>query len=219
MPVRRRWTTLIAGLALAACTLVGAAVAVAANVDCRDRGLICFGTQEDDRIVGTNGPEDIRGLGGEDTIFGNGFYDRIAGMVGRDFVNAGTGPDDVFGNGEADVLVGGGGPQDGRDEFSGGGGSDTLKPASGDDWVSGGEGTDIVVAGAGDDVVNGDEGADSELRGSQGGDVLKGSHGNDFIDAVRDEGTPQRDWVIGGAGFDRCRVDGRDIVESCERTP
>jgi VCBS repeat-containing protein len=114
----------------------------------------------------------FEGLGGNDTITGNGntriAYSQAAaavtvdlslgtahGTAGGDVAGVGTdtitgGVNSVQGSNFADTLIGGGGNEiffggSGNDTISGGGGSDTISGQGGNDTIDGGAGTDMAV--------------------------------------------------------------------------
>ncbi|MGX1213567.1 hypothetical protein AB7M42_003832 [Bradyrhizobium diazoefficiens] len=112
-----------------------------------------------------------RGLGGNDTITGNG-NTRIAyaqaaaavtvdlslgtahGTAGGDLANVGTdtitgGVNSVQGSNFNDTLIGGGG----NELFFGGGGSDTINAGGGNDQITGQAGADTIDGGAGTDMA------------------------------------------------------------------
>ncbi|MGR8919625.1 MAG: putative Ig domain-containing protein, partial [Gammaproteobacteria bacterium] len=167
------------------------------------------GTVGDDRLtttselVGSAGNDLVRGLGGDDDLFGgaaSGFgADRLEGGAGDDYLNSaspfdlgaiaetaddpgdvldgGAGNDVATGNAGADRLLG----RDGRDFLSGRGGPDELDGGPGNDLLAGGAGDDRLYGGAGDDILLG------------GFDV---------------SGTPHRDWAATRvAGMEGAAVD------------
>jgi len=79
----------------------------------------------------------ILGLGGNDTIYGNGYVDIIVG---------GDGNDALYGMGGNDMLIGGTG-------------NDTLIGGAGDDFISGESGSDVLYGGPCTDTLSG--GADN----------------------------------------------------------
>lgn len=152
-------------------------------------------------IVGSAGPDVLRGTPGRDVICGLGGNDRIAGLGGQDVIHAGPGDDRVDGGAGNDRLYG----SRGRDELRGGSGSDRLDGGDGADRLFGGTGSDTVFGRYGDDV----------LLGGTGRDRLLGGYGADRIFA-RDG---RRDVVDGGPGRDTATFDaGLDRVTSARRT-
>ena len=74
------------------------------------------GTPGNDVIIGTNGPDTIRGFagndrvcgrGGDDSLFGDRGDDRVHGNSGNDTVRGGPGTDRLFGGSGNDTLIGG----------------------------------------------------------------------------------------------------------------
>ena len=92
------------------------------------------GTQQNDRIFGSDAANILRGLGGEDRMFGRDGDDTMSGGAGRDIIT---------GNGGSDLLLG----EDGNDILRGGGGTDRLLDGAGADRLLGGAGADVFVFG------------------------------------------------------------------------
>lgn len=139
------------------------------------RRLIFTGTIEIDIMIGLNFRDDLRGLSGNDRIFGRdgGDFlrgddgnDRIFGGNGRDLLSGGLGRDRLFGGWGNDVLRGG----RGRDLCWGGADDDRIRGGGSDDRLDGGDGDDVLFGGRGDDVLIGGEG-DDKLFGGRGDDV------------------------------------------------
>jgi Ca2+-binding RTX toxin-like protein len=118
-------------------------------------------------IVGTPGPDRLRGGPGRDVICGLGGADRIAGGGGPDLILGGAGDDVLLGGAGDDVLEGGAG----RDELLGGTGADRLRGGAGADALLGGTGADVLAGGGGNDVLLGGSGRD-RLAGGPGRDRL-----------------------------------------------
>jgi RTX calcium-binding nonapeptide repeat (4 copies) len=131
---------------MAALLVVAAGVAWAASVNCQV-GEPCVGTDEPDRLNGTNKPDDmharqdgdlLRGLSGADLMLG----DR------PNVQNTTTdGADELFGNDGEDLLAGLGG----TDVLRGGGQADRIEAREasenpGEDTVGGGGGKDVIFA-------------------------------------------------------------------------
>jgi len=136
---RQRLGTVL-GVALGA-TLVFAAVALAETIK---------GTQGDDNnLNGTEGPDKIIAMKGNDTVNALGEADRVSGGRGTDTVNAGDGDDSVWGGADDDTLNG----ELGNGSLRGKGGSDTLNGEEDNDFLSGGKDVDTINAGEGDDFV------------------------------------------------------------------
>ncbi|TYO83958.1 hemolysin type calcium-binding protein, partial [Oceanicella actignis] len=111
-------------------------------------GLIRIGAAGDDRLVGDDGADILRGRAGNDALAGLGGDDRLAGGRGADSLDGGAGHDALRGRAGGDVLFAG----DGDDVLRGGRGRDSLSGQAGDDVIAGGRGDDILAGGAGADV-------------------------------------------------------------------
>jgi PKD repeat protein len=120
-------------------------------------GQPCIGTDQDDIIYGTSGPDNIYGGNGSDIIYGD---------SGDDYIGGGNGEDIIFGEGGNDVIIGG----NGRDELYGGEGDDELRGENGSDTLDGGPGAD---------EISGDNGSDSIY--CDGEDKIDGGRGKDEI--------------------------------------
>ena len=105
----------------------------------------------------------------------------------------------LHGEGGSDILQGG----DEGSYLAGGLGSDRLTGGAGFDFIYGEAGADVAAGRAGRDSIGGGPGMD-ELRGNRGNDRLRSRDGF-------------RDFVRGGRGFDRARVDQLDVLQSIER--
>jgi Ca2+-binding RTX toxin-like protein len=107
----------------------------------------CQGTDGDDLIVGTPGP---------DVILGGGGRDRINGKSGNDVLCGEDGDDKLVGGAGNDALRGG----EGNDRLTGGADDDDLDGGAGDDRLSGGGGNDTLLGGIDADRINGGSGLD-----------------------------------------------------------
>lgn len=130
-------------------------VAVQAGPSPAQSGARCRGQVA--TIVGTDGPDRIKGTPGNDVIVAYGGNDRIEGLGGNDIICAGPGRDWVDGGAGNDVIVGGGG----NDVLKGGPGDDQLFGGAGDDVLKGGAGDDQLAGGGGRDRLDGGSGFDS----------------------------------------------------------
>ena len=137
-----------------------------------DQVQSCFGQPA--TIVGTNGPDVIRGTPGDDVIVSLGGNDLIGGGGGDDLICAGNGNDRVRG-GSGDDSIGGEG---GRDRLWGGPGSDFLSGNRGRDWMFGGPGDDFLTGGVHGDTLLGGSGRDVFVPG-EGNDLCRGGLGLD----------------------------------------
>ena len=123
---------------------------------------MCEGTDDNDRINGTNSDEHIFGYGGSDTINGNGGSEHVVGdgqlntaLDGNDKLDGGAAADRVYGYGGSDTLIGGAGA-DYIDAVSGetSGASNTIRAGSENDEISADNGVqDTIDCGTGCDSV------------------------------------------------------------------
>jgi Ca2+-binding RTX toxin-like protein len=177
---------------------------------------IIIGTNKSDRnataLIGTADLDLIKGLEGDDQLFGEAGNDILEGGAGNDELSGGTGNDILNGGNGNDILDGGEGNDvlnggAGDDQLIGGLGKDTLIGGIGDDVIDGGDGNDIAAGGNGDDLVTGGEGDDA-VSGGAGADELLGGAGDDAM-----EGGANRDYLDGGEGDDALAGGaGRDVV-------
>ena len=163
-------------------------------------GLI--GSNFDDRLVGDDGVNFLRGLQGADTLIGGGGDDFILGEEGDDLISAGAGDDlALFGGAGNDTIDGGAGYDEveysddpagialnlarGR-ATDGHGDSDRLKRIEGvfgsafDDTISGDDSENFLGGLAGDDRLKG-RGGDDLLNGGLGSDTIDGGDGEDRL--------------------------------------
>ena len=92
-----------------------------------------------DKIVGDDVDQALRGYAGRDSIYGAGGDDSLMGGGGSDSLIGGGGDDTLIGGGGRDYLTGGAG----IDRLDGGSGDDTLLWRPGD-FANGGEGYDTL---------------------------------------------------------------------------
>ncbi|TFG37044.1 MAG: calcium-binding protein, partial [Candidatus Aminicenantes bacterium] len=135
------------------------------------------GTASADTLVGTNGPDCIFGLGGDDQIDARGGDNYVCGGLGADQITGGNQNDTLYGEGGDDNIDGAGG----NDFISGGDGNDVLSGGSGDDTINGGTGNDQIFGDGGADALSGEDGDDT-LAGGVGNDSLSGGSGIDTLD-------------------------------------
>jgi Ca2+-binding RTX toxin-like protein len=119
-----------------------------------------------DRLVGTEAPDDIFAGEGNNTVNARGGNDRVTSGGGQDTINTGKGNDVVNSGGGNDVIFSRGGDDvidagDGNDRINAGDGKDVITGGNGNDWISGGDGDDIINAGLGRDKVYGGYGSDT----------------------------------------------------------
>jgi Ca2+-binding RTX toxin-like protein len=119
-------------------------------------------------IWGLGGPNTLGGQGGPG--IGSSFAGRVilhAGDSG-DTLTGGLGDDELHGGLGNDTLTG----RDGADTIDGAAGNDTLIGNNGADQLTGGPGADSFAGGAGDDVIHAeDDFADVSINGAQDNDT------------------------------------------------
>jgi Ca2+-binding RTX toxin-like protein len=98
----------------------------------------------------TEGPDNLSGGGGNDTIDLLGGNDTYRGFGGNDSVTGGIGDDSLVGDDGDDVLIGG----SGRDILEGGAGADTLLGGDDNDTFRATAGADSMDGGAGYDSID-----------------------------------------------------------------
>ncbi|MEM9654640.1 MAG: calcium-binding protein [Actinomycetota bacterium] len=184
-------------------------------LDPDDPGLVCtiIGTERNDLLRGTPGPDVICGLGGNDRIYGFGGDDILLGGEGNDRIYGGTGDDTAMGGPGRDLVNG----DLGDDVLDGGDERDTMNGGGGNDIMRGGDGNDLMNGGANDDMMYGGPGNDRMITGS-GDDQAFGEAGNDsMVGGVGDDvmsGGPDNDNMTGGQGVDELNGDEGDDVLS-----
>ena len=152
-------------------------------------------------IVGTAGPDRLRGTQGIDIIFGLGGNDRIRGLAGDDLLCGGSGDDLLRGGSGADTLAG----QFGDDRLYGDTGPDVLTGGSGNDILRPGAGADMVAGGPG----KGDAADYADASGPITADIGRGTASGDGADTLRTveilNGSPFDDTLLGASGDERLR--------------
>jgi hypothetical protein len=130
--------------------------------------LLCTGPALGDLVSGTDGDDNLRGTDGPDTVHAHDGDDHIFGLAGPDYISAGPGNDTVRGGDGRDAV--GGGPGDDRlyggddsDRMFGGPGADTFddRRQDGGDEMNGGKNADSFTLRAGRQEAFGDDGRDS----------------------------------------------------------
>jgi Ca2+-binding RTX toxin-like protein len=183
------------------------------------------------------GSEKIKGTEGDDEIYGLGGNDTIAGMAGDDYIDGGKDDDKINGNDGNDFVLGGAGhdyieDSDGNDTIYGGSGDDYVKDLDGKNEIYGGTGDDRLTAfGTGDNLIDGGDGNDDLYVASVGLHTLIGGEGNDSLwlregnagsIAIAGEGndylrvTGIQATLIGGAGNDEFKIDVRNETLSVD---
>jgi Ca2+-binding RTX toxin-like protein len=152
--VLRKTVLLVAAVALALSLAAGVALAQTPRFGDQGPGVSktcsrdCDGTTYPDTLKGTDAPNHIEGLGGNekptfgDYITGHGGNDILYGDAGGDRIEGGRSADSIFGGSGKDVLIGG----KGEDSVDGGTGGDSIMVKDGQrDVVNCRGGTDTVV--------------------------------------------------------------------------
>ncbi len=180
------------------------------------QGLLMFGDDGNDTLIGGLGNDVLIGGDGNDMLTGNDGNDIMLGAAGNDTFDGGAG-NDVFYIGESGDVVSDGGAGfdkavistpagialsvgswlnveringltgDDSIDATGMATSITLVGSDGNDTLTGGDVGDVFFAGNDDDAIFGGGGADAIIAGA-GNDTLDGGIGNDFY--------------FGGAGAD-----------------
>ncbi|MCB1493734.1 MAG: hypothetical protein KDJ77_18360, partial [Rhodobiaceae bacterium] len=146
------------------------------------------GSEANDTLVGTPGPN---------VLIGNGGNDVLKGLNGADRLLAGAGDDWLY----IDSL---------DTQVLGGIGTDRLIVTNGNGVTNaiGSNGIEIATGNAGNDrFYGGASTANLTVRGLAGDDIINGGGGDDFI-----YGGAGVDELRGGAGLDRLYVDEHDTV-------
>jgi Ca2+-binding RTX toxin-like protein len=170
----------VLGLVVAV-TLSMADPAWPATPRCSGHVATIVGTEDDDELVGTDGPDVVVALGGDD---------RIDTGDGNDVICAGAGLDDIY-PGDGDDLVWGGSE---NDRVSQGSGTDTIQGGSGRDsfFYAGGTGSSYSGERGNDQIVLTDPDTPTSPR------LVSGGPGNDSIQLT----TCTACTVRGGSGDD-----------------
>ena len=166
-------------------------------------------------LSGSDGNDELFGLGGNDTLDGGDGKDYMDGGHGNDKIDGGDGEDIVWAGAGNDTIDGGNGDdeiatEDGNDSVRAGEGDDYVDSGDGNDAVDGGDGDDMLLGFTGNDKLTGGDG-DDYLAGEEGADQLTGGTGDDYL-----EGGAGADKMAGGAGDDVYFVDTKSdkITES-----
>jgi Ca2+-binding RTX toxin-like protein len=162
---------------------LGTALSNPATVTVTIRGAneLLTGTNEVDTLLGGLYGDEIRGLGGDDSLSGGLGNDLLSGGPGDDALIGGDGVDTAsYADALSSVVV-----SLATGLASGGGGSDSLS------------GIENITGSAFDDQLTGFTGANS-LSGGDGADLLSGLGGEDILFGGKGD-----DLLIGGAGNDQ----------------
>ncbi|MEP3634400.1 MAG: calcium-binding protein, partial [Shimia thalassica] len=123
------------------------------------------------------------------SVFGTEADERLVGSVLDDTLNGGDGSDTLIGDASHDILIGGETEYDlrdviyagaGNDRVDGGYGNDELRGDAGNDTIAGGFGADTVIGGTGHDTLTGSAFAD-QMFGGDGDDFVNGGFGHDLL--------------------------------------
>jgi Ca2+-binding RTX toxin-like protein len=170
----------------------------AAAPRCLGKVATIVGTNGDDEIAGTPGPDVIAARGGWDFIRSGAGNDRICGGRGLETVRAGVGDDRIASGPGSDAVKGG----RGRDRIVSGSGSvEALFGGPGSDRLFGGAGSfDGLIGGPGNDLLNGGSGQDLAHFFDASGPV----EGDLEMDLVTGHGTDELVGIEGltGSNFD-----------------
>ena len=181
--------------------------------------MVALATAEKDQLRGLGGNDTldgglksdlIYGNQGNDSIFGaatDNSGDTVFGGLGDDTINylSSNGDSILYGNLDNDVIIG---SATGDTTAYGGQGDDTMIGGAGDDLFYGNAGNDSIVAGGGEDTVFAGQGDDTVIGNGAGKNLIYGNLGADSIVA----GT-NGDTVFGGQGNDSIyAVNGGDDV-------
>jgi Ca2+-binding RTX toxin-like protein len=157
-----------------------------------------WGTDGDDIINGTKGPDIICGLEGDDKIWGRNGDDIVIGGPGDDELYGNNGIEILWGGLGADILYGG----FHTDGVFGHDGDDEVRPQAGHDYGYGGNGADALDGFFGHDRLEGGPG-DDDAWGRNGNDDLLGGTGDDFLSG----GAGGGDSADGEDGRDTCNAE------------
>ena len=162
-------------------------------------------------VIGSAGPDNIRGTLGDNILRGEGNVDYMFGRRGNDVLDGGIGDDVLFGGLGADTLIGGLGrdraqyseslaalvvhlefPQyntgeavgdvySGIEDLAGSAFNDTLYGSGSSNQLFGRNGNDLLYGRSGNDYLNGGAGNDW-LEGGHENDILRGgTHADTFV--------------------------------------
>ncbi|RAH97789.1 hypothetical protein DLJ53_28535 [Acuticoccus sediminis] len=160
-----------------------------------------------DIINGTDDPEFIDALGGNDVVFAGGGDDEVRGRAGNDLLIGDEGDDTLFGDGGDDTVTGGAGNDvitwrtgDGSDVVEGGAGYDTANFHGSQGLV--GDNFEIASVGARIEFRDGLVLPSIVSIGTTEKIVVRALDGNDNIDASALEGGIVDFFADGGDGND-----------------
>jgi Ca2+-binding RTX toxin-like protein len=241
--MRRRAVLFTAAVALAL-LVMASGIALAAVVTCpTGANGLCEGTNQNDTLNGTIGPDDMRGLRGKDTLNAGADLDTLGGGRGQDTLNGEADNDQLNGGPADDALNGGAG--DDSYIFANNWGKDKISddPALGQfDRISFTLVTNPVrinlvpstsrpEARSGENTVNlGATVSFAELDGGSAGDSVMGTAKGEFLNANQGNdtingrggidtlvGMDGKDTLVGGSGGDSFEAGpGADIIKAAD---
>jgi Ca2+-binding RTX toxin-like protein len=188
---------------------------------CLGRAATIVGSDRDDELVGTPGPDVIVSGRGLDVVEGRGGDDRICSGGRPDFVRGGAGDDRIRAGGGGDTVIGGGGD----DRLWGEAASvDALFGGRGNDRLFGGNGHfDSLIGGPDDDLLDGGPGQDLaeffESPAPVHADLVEGTatgHGSDRLVGIEGlVGSSFDDVLLGDDGSNLLvGEEGDDVIEA-----
>jgi len=157
-------------------------------------------------IKGSYGNDTLRGLGGQDSLFGDDgtadwvdYGERASNDPVYIDLTTGSNHNGSSGGGEGDYF-------EYIENARGGAGNDTVLGDSGSNVILGGDGADSITGDAGNDTIIGGNGGDSTLSGGDGDDSIVGGSAIDniYCGAGADVayGDAAHDFIFGGDGND-----------------
>jgi Ca2+-binding RTX toxin-like protein len=215
-----RRTLLLSLTTIVVTLLLAGGVAWAANITCT--GGLCAGTEENDRITGSQLYDEIQALGGRDHVQARTGDDEVYGDAGGDDITGGVGGDYLVGGRGPDEIGGGPGRPEGVPIFRFGCIAINQAQTEGDQHLFGEDGNDLLSAGRDNDFLHGGSGR-NDLSGNGGDDCLQlagdanerasGGDGDDIV-YVTDFNA---DDIFCGAGHDTVEADEEDrVATDCE---
>ena len=129
-------------------------------------------------LMGENGDDKVRGLGGPNELYGGAGSDEVRGLGGLD---------ELYGGPGSDVLYGGSESPPSGDFVFGDKGDDVIYGGDGDDYVFGGKGADVIYGGDGNDTFEDSDGQRDKLYCGNGKDEY-GADKIDYVDSSCEKG-------------------------------
>lgn len=125
-------------------------------------GVSIEGTPKSDKLIGSDGNDEIKGGKGNDILYGKDGNDEIKGGEGKDRISGGRGDDELEGEKGNDMLFGG----EGDDLIGGGIGNDVLEGGKGIDIMIGGPGNDTFICDQYDTIIDYNSTEEDQIIGS-----------------------------------------------------